>query len=174
MAGTWLARMLVLAALGSMATPALAQTLARACNTINANNNYAQNHYENMRLDQAIDWLEACRAGDRWRGLHKDQKTAVLRLLALSHQAKNERDPAREAVRVLVRTDRRYSTNVNDPIFFRNWVKEFKPKWYQKRWVQLGGAVLVGGVSAFLLTRKPTLPIPPLGTPPGWPPPPGN
>ena len=157
MASPWLAQMLVLAALSSMAAPALAQT----CSPMNA-----QNSYDNMRLNDAIDWLEPCRRRDWWGDLDKGQKTVVLRLLALSYQAKNEPDSSRAVVRVLIRTDRRYRASLADPPFFHALVQEFRPKWYQKRWVQLGGTALVGGVSAYFLTRKKT---PPLSEPPGWP-----
>ena len=57
MAFAWLKRMLVLAVIGCATAPALAQ---------NCGMDEAQNHYDNMRLNEAIRLLEDCRREDRW------------------------------------------------------------------------------------------------------------
>jgi len=141
----WLTRMLVIAVMGSIAAPALAQ---------NCGMDEAQNHYDNMRLIEAIRLLEDCRRGNRWWYMVKAQKSGALRLLAFAYDARNEPDSSRAAVQQLVsKVDQGYRAAATDPEFFQALVREFRPRWYQKRWVQLGGAAVIGGVIAFALTR---------------------
>ena len=162
MTKAWLTRMLVLAVIGCMAAPALAQ---------NCLMEDAQNHYDNMRLIDAIRLLEDCRRGDRWWYLEKAQKAGALRLLAFAYDARNEPDSSRAAVRALMLEDQGYRAAATDPEFFQAWVREFRLRWYQKRWVQLGGAAVIGGVLSILLLRTNPSDLP---GPPMYPSSPGN
>ena len=153
----WFQHTLALALLACVAIPALAQT--QTC--LQA----AQQSFYNKRLDETILVLEDCKSR-AWPSLNASEKTAALRLLAISYFATGEDNFARMSVEDLIREDRSYRANPQlDPVFFQALVREFRPKWYQKRWVQLIGVAVVGGTVAFALTRPEgpqALPGPPL------------
>ena len=96
-----------------------------------------------------------------------------MRLIALSYFERDDLDSTRIWVRKFVVKGYRADA-LNDPLFFQQLVREFKPKWHQKRWVRvtaLGGALVLGGVLGFVLRGGPE-PLP--GPPPAFPDPPGN
>ena len=162
MANAWLKQMLILALIGGIAAPTLAQNCRRMDDV--------QSHYDNMRLNEAIRLLEDCRRGNQWEALDIAQKVVALRLLALSYIAKNEMDSSKVAVQELMQENRGYRAPVDDPMIYQNWVNDLRPKaWYQKRWVQLGGLAVVGvlGYLVFGPEEGPQpLAIPTIGPPP--------
>ncbi len=152
MAKAWLRGVLGLIVIACMAPPTLAQNCL----------DEAQISYRNMRLSEAIGVLEDCR-GRQWPDLETSQKTAALRLLAISYFASRDSVLATGAVVELLGEDRGYRTDPDgDPEFFQRWVGELRPKaWYQKRWIQITGGLLIGGTVGYLLFKPETkLPLP--------------
>ena len=152
MGTAWFKRVLIVAVIGGMAAPALAQNCL----------DDAQRRYDNRRLSEAIFLLEDCKS-QGWPSLDTRQKTTALRLLAISYFATREPESARESVRLLLREDDDYEANPDeDPLFFQAWVDELRPKaWHQKWWVRIGGGAVLGGVLVFALTGgKKTQPLP--------------
>ena len=137
----------------------------------------ANNRYNFGLFDEAVDLLKPCLPGDfrlrMQRFRRKSQATQALRLLALSSYALREPpDSTRAWVRKLVRFNRRYQADPEeDPLFFQNLVDELRPpRWYQKRWVQIGGAFVVGSVVGYVLLKPGPDPLPDPGEtfrPPG-------
>ncbi len=128
----------------------------------------AQQLFDRQQVDQAIRLLRPCQAA-----LEGSQRQAAMRLLALSYFERDDRDSTRIWVRELVRRGYR-ATEMDAPLYFQDLVREFKPKWHQKRWVRitaLGGVAVLGGVLGYALKGGPD-PLP--GPPPAFPPPPGN
>ena len=141
----WFNRVLILTLIGCLAAPVLAQD--QPCRL-----DEARQAFESLRLTETIQELEDCR-NRGWPALNTNQKIAALRLLALAYIEDAELDKAEESVRLLMLEDRGYRSPENDPLIYQYWVKELKPKtWYQKRWVQLGAAAVVGVVLGIVLT----------------------
>lgn len=118
--------------------------------------------------DEVVRVLEPCVAA-----LDTPSQREALRLLAISYYETGNQGAAQDAVRRLVRgVDRRYPENrEEDPLYLREWVAEFRPKWYENRLVQLGGVAVVSGVLGFILLQPEDTPTPPLAGPPVFPPP---
>ena len=105
--------------------------------------------------------------------LDKPLKIEALRLMAIAHYESGEPDSSRQWVRQLVRrVDRGYRVDLaEDPLFFQDLVRQLRPKWYQKRWVQVSGGVVLGVVLGYVLFRPEVRPPGPLAGPPVFPPP---
>ena len=103
--------------------------------------------------------------------LDKPSKSEALRLMAIAHYEAGEPDSSRLWVRQLVRrVDRRYRVDpAEDPLFFQDLVRQLRPKWYQKRWVQFSGGLVVSGVLGYVLFRPEDRPPGPLAGPPVFP-----
>ena len=147
----------VAALVGSMAALAQAQeTPAPTQNCLVK----AQTDYLNMRLEDTIRVLNKCKE-EGLPDLDRSQKTAALRLLAISYFASGDSILARTSVVDLLKVDRRYRSNPNiDPVFFETWVHDLRPKaWHQKWWVRAAGGALISGVAgcwmAGCFTSKP-------------------
>ena len=158
MAKRWLYRILVLLLIGGAAAPVLAQDCL----------DEARDTFASLRLSETIVLLEDCRSRG-WPEMETNQKIAALRLLALAYIEEAEIDKARESVRLLMQEDRGYRAPETDPMIYQDWVEELRPKtWYQKRWVQLGAATVVGVVLGIVFTpaQGPAdLPAPVIGPP---------
>lgn len=152
--------LMMLALVGSMAALAQVQEQqpqAQAQNCLVK----AQTHYRNMRLKEAIRVLDDCQ-DQGWQGLdNSSQKTAALRLLAISYFTRGDSTLAQTSVIALLEVDGRYRSDPNiDPVFFETWVHELRPRaWHQKWWVRAAGGALISGVAgcwaAGCFTSKP-------------------
>lgn len=133
--------------------------------------------YDLGRFDDAEAMLRPCLPGRIRRGDQRFGKrasaTRALRLMALASYARREPpDSTSQWVRRLVTLDRRYRADPEeDPLFFQYLVEELRPpRWYQRRWVQAGGVLLVGGLVGCLLGGCFEKTIDPLPGPPSDPP----
>ena len=161
--------MLLLVGGAAAATPVWAQT---ECDEMLLDE--ANRLYDLGRVDDTIDLLHPCLSGRLRPGSiafrRRAQATQALRLMALSSYARRDPpDSTRQWVRRIVKLDRGYRADPEeDPLFFRVLVDELRPpRWYQRRWVQIG---LVAGVSAAVYCivqcgKADPLPGPPLDPP---------
>ncbi len=103
--------------------------------------------------------------------LDKPSQAEALRLMAIAHYEAGEPDSSRQWVRQLVRrVDRRYRVDpAEDPLFFQDLVRQLRPKWYQKRWVQVGSGLVLSGVVGYVHFRPQVRPPGPLADPPVFP-----
>ncbi len=158
--------------------PATAQAQAEtACDEILLDE--ANRLYDLGRFEETVGTLKPCLPGDfRLREQHfrrRSQTSQALRLMALSSYAlRQPSDSTRQWVRKLVKFDRRYRVDPEeDPLFFQYLVDDLRPpRWYQRRWVQIGGALVVGGVASYLIFKPEPDPLPHPGE--TFRPPPGN
>lgn len=126
----------------------------------------ASQSYDLGLFDEAIGTLKPCLPGRLRRGEQhfrgRGQATQALRLMALSYYAKREPDSTRQWVERLVKRDRGYQADpLEDPLFFQYLVDDLRPpRWYQKTWVQIGGALVVVGVVSYLLFKSEPSPLP--------------
>ena len=119
----------------------------------------ADRYYDLGRFDEAIAALTPCLPGRPRSGephfRTRSRATSALRLVALSHLARREPETAKRWVEQLMKLDRRYSYDeAEDPLYFQVLVEELRPPiWYQKRWVQAGGALVVGAAIGYFAFR---------------------
>ena len=150
------------------ATPGQAQT---ACDDTLLDE--ADRLYDLGRFDETVELLNPCLPEPASNFRRRAQATQALRLMALSYYARREPpDSTRQWVRRLVRLDRGYRADPEeDPLFFQYLVDALRPpRWYQRRWVQIGGGLVVGAAVGCLVTRCLSKTIDPLPGPPSDPP----
>lgn len=139
--------------------------------------NDANRLYDLGFFDEVSDTLKTClpgrlRPGEQ-RFRRRSQATQALRLMALSSYARREpADSTAQWIKKLVTLDRRYRADPEeDPLFFQNLVDDLRPRrFYQKRWVQIGTGVLLGGLVTCALAGCFEKEITPLPGPPSDPP----
>ena len=155
--------------------PAVTAQAQTACDDVRLND--ANRLYDLGFFDEVSDTLQTCLpgrirpGGQRFR--RRSQATQALRLMALSSYARREpADSTRQWIKQLVTLDRRYRADPEeDPLFFQNLVDDLRPRrFYQKRWVQIGTGVLVGGLAVCVLAGCFEKKITPLPGPPSDPP----
>ena len=166
---------LALGLLGGVLPPAAAQAQAAiACDEMLLDE--ANGLYDLGRFDETIEKLKPCLPGrfrlgeQHFRGR---QATQALRLMALSSYAMRQPpDSTSQWVQKLVKLDRRYQADPEeDPLFFQYLVDDLWPsRWYQRRWVQIGGVLIVGGLVGCWLGGCFENEIQPLPGPPSDPP----
>ena len=129
----------------------------------------ARNVYSRGLFDRTITALDDC-----WRNggdLDTAQHREALRILAVSHLYLDNTDRMNRMMRHLMRTvDPGYRPDpLQDPLVIQDLAEKYRIKWYEKRWVQIGAAAVVGGTAAFLIFNEgpqqlggpPELPDPP-------------
>ena len=170
---------MILMLIGSL-WPAAAMAQAQpVCNDVRLND--ANRLYDLGFFEEVSDTLKTCLPGrirpgtQRFR--RRSQATQALRLMALSSYARREpADSTEQWIKKLVTLDRRYQADPEeDPLFFQTLVDDLRPRrFYQKRWVQVGGALVVGGLIGCVVAGCFEKTIAPLPGPPSDPPRGGN
>ena len=165
MTNRWFGLLLVLAPLVCLAPTSAVRAQASCDNALQQ----AQQLFDRQQVIQTIRLLQRCEGV-----LEGAQRQVAMRLIALSYFEGDDRDSTRFWVRKLVREEGYRADKLKDPLYIQSLVRDFTPKWHQKRWVRitaLGGIAVLGGVLGYVLRGGPD-PLP--GPPPGFPPPPGN
>ena len=179
MMNRWRKRIPALVLIGSV-LPAVAAAQAQpACNDVRLND--ANRLYDLGFFEEVADTLKTCLPGRIRPGVprfrRRSQATQALRLMALSSYARREpADSTEQWIKKLVTLDRRYRADPEeDPLFFQTLVDDLRPRrFYQKRWVQVGGALVVGGLIGCVVAGCFEKTIAPLPGPPSDPPRGGN
>jgi len=139
------------------ALPAATAHAQAACDEILLSQ--AGQSYDLGRFDETVSALRPCLPGRHKRGekhFRRKQAPQALRLMALSYYAQQAPpDSTRDWVREIVKLNPRYQTAPDeDPLFFQHLVEELRPpRFYQRRWVQIGGALVVGAVVSYVLLK---------------------
>ncbi len=111
---------------------------------------------------QAIDLLEPCMADGFGTS---DANVQAHRIGALSHYELGDLESSQQWIQSMMKLDRSYSADADDPQFFWDNVENWRPKaWHQKTWVRVGLAATAGVVSFLLLRPERSTPL--AGPPP--------
>ena len=117
----------------------------------------ANQHYAYGNHNDVIDVLRPCLK----RFVDPEEDKLAFRLTALSWFAKDRQDSSIHYIKILVRDiDSKYEVSDEDPIFFREQIRRWKPRpWYKKCWITCTGAAALAAGGYAIFRPKPENPL---------------